>query len=546
MSTADRGPVGTLRALVTEIQEKRITFLAASLAYYAFTSLIPLLLLAISIATLVGGQGLANRIIDAAGGSLPPSVADIITQTLTTSGATAGASIGFGLAFLLWSAIKIFRGMDIAFSQVYGNSGPGGIVDQVTDALVTLLGIVLAVVVTIVIGAVVSFVQQSTGFLTQFGLGFLQDVIGYLAGFVSIIGLVLAFYPLYYVLPTDDVTLKEAIPGAVFAAIGWTVLQTGFRIYAAQSGGSAYGVIGAALLILTFLYFGGMVLLIGVAINAVLAGRTDGESIESGASDEEGTSGGSEGSEERAGETNREEGVFRRRVKERTQSIIDEREADDDPEDADHDPDRDRDRDRDRAATDGGTDEDRRVMTDGGVERESERSREPGERTSSRDEPAAATDTETGTGTGTANPDRPEAATATDPAGSEYTLEEEHALQREIERLRTELDAFEMEVEDRVVDREDLEGDLEDYVDSRVRSSKARGWGPYLVLLYGTATTVAIAFGNSLTGWLAILAILVAFLSTLGLYVLMVMVGLGISAATSSKKLIDIVQSRRS
>ncbi|PSP74698.1 hypothetical protein BRC86_05285 [Halobacteriales archaeon QS_3_64_16] len=537
MSTADRGPVGTLRALVTEIQEKRITFLAASLAYYAFVSLIPLLLLAISIATLVGGQGLADRIIDMAGGSLPPSVTEIITQTLTASGTTAGASIGFGLAFLLWSAIKIFRGMDIAFSQVYGNSGPDGIVDQVTDALVTLLGIVLAVVVTIVIGAVVSFVQQSAGILAQFGLGFLQGIIGYLAGFVSIVGLALAFYPLYYVLPTGDVTLREAIPGAVFAAIGWTVLQTGFRIYAAQSGGSAYGVVGAALLVLTFLYFGGMILLIGVAINAVLAGRTDGESLESGASDEEETG---DGSEERAGETNRGEGVFRRRVKERTQSIIDEREADDGPEDADPDPDRDHD--RDRAATNGGTGEDQRLMTDGGVEREAERSREPGERTSARDEPEA----ETGTGTGTANPDRPEAAAATDSAGSEYTLEEEYALQREIERLRTELDAFEMEVEDRVVDREDLESDLEDYVDSRVRSSKARGWGPYLVLLYGTAMTVAIAFGNSLTGWLAMVAILVAFLSTLGLYVLMVIVGLGISTATSSKKLIDIVQSRRS
>jgi hypothetical protein len=229
-------------------------------------------------------------------------------------------------------------------------------------------------------------------------------------------------------------------------------------------------------------------------------------------------------------------------VKERTQSIIDEREADDGPEDADPDPDRDRD--RDRAATDGGTGEDQRLMTDGGVEREAERSREPGERTSARNEPATATDTDTGTET--ADPDRPEAAAATGPTGSEYTLEEEYALQREIERLRTELDAFEMEVEDRVVDREDLEGDLQDYVDSRVRSSKARGWGPYLVLLYGTAMTVAIAFGNSLTGWLAVFAILVAFLSTLGLYVLMVMVGFGISTATSSKKLIDIVRSRRS
>jgi YihY family inner membrane protein len=537
MSTADRGPTGVLRALVTEIQEKNITFLAASLAYYAFASLIPLLLLAISIATLVGGQQLADRIIEAAGGALPRSVADIITQTLSSSGA-AGASIGIGLVFLLWSAIKIFRGMDIAFSEVYGASGPDGIVDQVTDALITLLGIVLAIVVTIVIGAVVSFVQQTSGVLAQFGLGFLQDGIGYAAGLVSIVGLAIAFYPLYYFLPADDVGFKEAIPGALFAAIGWTLLQTFFRLYAGQSGSSAYGIIGAALLILTFLYFGGMIILIGAALNAVLAGRV--ESARSGAASEDGSETDPGSRDSSRGDSGSD---LQQRIKERTQTIIDDSEDGSGTSGSESDGSGETDRENQRPITDGGVEreveDEREAEREQGIGRadevdEDERRREP------------ISDEEPGESDDTAEPRRPEAATATTLGGSEYTLSEEYSLQREIERLRAEVDAFEMEVEDRVVDRDELEDDLQSYVRSRVRSGKARGWGPYLVLLYGTIMTVAIAFGDALIGGWALAAIIVIFLSTLGLYVLMVLVGLGLSALAVPGKVRRTVESIRS
>ena len=539
MSTADRGPTGVLRALVTEIQEKNITFLAASLAYYAFASLIPLLLLAISIATLVGGQQLADRIIEAAGGALPQSVADIITQTLSSSGA-AGASIGIGLVFLLWSAIKIFRGMDIAFSEVYGASGPDGIVDQVTDALITLLGIVLAIVVTIVIGAVVSFVQQTSGVLAQFGLGFLQDGIGYAAGLVSIVGLAIAFYPLYYFLPADDVGFKEAIPGALFAAIGWTLLQTFFRLYAGQSGSSAYGIIGAALLILTFLYFGGMIILIGAALNAVLAGRV--ESARSGTASEDGSETDPGSGDSSRGDSGSD---LQQRIKERTQTIIDDSEDGSSISGSESDGSGETDRENQRPITDGGVerevDDEREDEREQGIGRanevdEDERRREP------------ISDEEPGESDDITDPKQPgpEAATATTLGGSEYTLSEEYSLQREIERLRAEVDAFEMEVEDRVVDRDELEDDLQSYVRSRVRSGKARGWGPYLVLLYGTIMTVAIAFGDALIGGWALAAIIVIFLSTLGLYVLMVIVGLGLSALAVPGKVRRTVQSLRS
>ena len=91
---------------------------------------------------------------------------------------------------------------------------------------------------------------------------------------VSILALPIALFPLYYFLPADDVSVSEAIPGAVFAAFGWIVLQTVFRIYATNVGKyEAYGVIGAVLLLIAILYFTALMLLLGVLLNGILAGR---------------------------------------------------------------------------------------------------------------------------------------------------------------------------------------------------------------------------------------------------------------------------------
>ncbi len=118
------------------------------------------------------------------------------------------------------------------------------------------------------------------------------------------------------------------------------------------------------------------------------------------------------------------------------------------------------------------------------------------------------------------------------------------ALREEIERLRDRVDAFEDDVEDRTVRRESLEGDLKRYVRRRVRRGHARDWGPYLVLLYGTAMSIA-AFYFLKGGW-AILALLVVWTSTLGVYVLMVLFGFGLSLLGIPGRLRNLVGERRS
>ncbi|GAB3691663.1 hypothetical protein GCM10028857_29310 [Salinarchaeum chitinilyticum] len=121
---------------------------------------------------------------------------------------------------------------------------------------------------------------------------------------------------------------------------------------------------------------------------------------------------------------------------------------------------------------------------------------------------------------------------------------EEARLREEVADLRAELRDFRDDVEDRTVERDTVESDLRRYVRQRVRRGHARGWGPYLVLLYGTLMTVA-AFYFLSSGW-AILAMLVIWLSTLGLYTLMVLIGAGLNLLGLPGRLRDRIGDWRS
>jgi membrane protein len=121
--------------------------------------------------------------------------------------------------------------------------------------------------------------------------------------------------------------------------------------------------------------------------------------------------------------------------------------------------------------------------------------------------------------------------------------ERETVTRDELRDIQDRLDSFESEIEDRTVHREELEGDLKRYVRGRIRRGHATGWGPYLVLLYGTVMTLG-AFYFLSGGW-AILAMLVIWLSTLGLYTLMVLVGVTVKAVGTPGRIIDKVRSLR-
>ncbi len=419
--------IGLARSVIGTARDQQLSFLAAAIAYYAFVSLVPLILLALAVATLVGGGAFATRVVGVLDGFLTPEASTLLEGALTSTTGRGGAT-AFGLVVLLWSSLRLFRGLDIAFSRVYGAVGSVSLREQVTDALVVFVAMAVGVAATAAVGAALplSLVPVAA------------------APLLLVVSLSVVFLPLYYVFPDRPVSVREALPGAVAAAVGWTLLGTAFGFYADRATTfQLYGVIGGVLLLLAWFYLGGLVVLLGGAVNASLAGH-------------------------------------------------------------------------DRQLQQGGTRDAKRLMSDA----------DDGDATADADGPARAG--EDGDGDGD------EGVATVEPETVDYG---------DLAELRRDLERFEEEIEDRTVHREELEAELRTYVRQQTRRGHARGWGPYLVLLYGTAMTLG-AFYFLGGGW-AVLAMVVIWLSTLGLYILMVLVGMTTAAFGLPGRALGLVRKLR-
>lgn len=249
------GATGTVRRVVDLFREEDAPFDAASIAYYAIASFLPLLIVATAVLSLVGAT---DAFVSFLRGSLSGGALEVVESALTTTQGRSGAgAIGFLVA--LWGATRVFRGLSKAFADLYGRDLDESILDQVGEALVVLALLLFAFVVVSAAAGLAAAVPPWVPF---------SGVLISLAGLAL---LVLGLLPMYYVLPPMDVTLGHAVPGAVVAAIGWVVLQALFSVYARYAGTyDAYGYLGAVLLFVVFLYFAATVVLAGAAVNVVL------------------------------------------------------------------------------------------------------------------------------------------------------------------------------------------------------------------------------------------------------------------------------------
>lgn len=259
-----RTPVAVARRILSVAQAVRVPFLAAAVAYYAFVSLVPLLVLALTLGSLLGGETLAISVIEALSGFLSTEGESLVREALMANSGRSGITI-LGVILLTWSGLKVFRAVDDAFSQVYGVVERKSLGQQLVGVTVVLGSVAVSVITVVTLNGLLPRLS---------GIPFL-DVVGVVLTF-SI--LPLSFLPMYYRFPDVPMTIREALPGAILAGAGWVALVIVFRIYTQFAGGaSLYGVLGGVLLVITFLYLAASVMIVGAVANAVLAGRTDEE-----------------------------------------------------------------------------------------------------------------------------------------------------------------------------------------------------------------------------------------------------------------------------
>ncbi|MGQ0465229.1 MAG: YihY/virulence factor BrkB family protein [Sporichthyaceae bacterium] len=253
----DRRWLGVGIATVKKYGEDSSPALAASMAFWAFFSLFPLLLASVTLLGFVLPEQDKARVLEEITGYLPLLSPDDV-QSLTGSWIALIA----GLTTALWSGMAVVRVTQQAFNSVWevpAFARPK-IVEQAKRGGLALGTIGLGLLGSIVLIAV----------LTGAELGPIGRTLGILAAVAVDVGL---FLLLFRMLTDRQIGFRDVLPGAVFSGVCFWVLQTvsSFVITQHLSGAqSTYGSFATVITMLWWFYLQAQLTLLGMQLNVVL------------------------------------------------------------------------------------------------------------------------------------------------------------------------------------------------------------------------------------------------------------------------------------
>jgi membrane protein len=274
--------IGSLKRVFSLIQQSFNKYsrddgpwLAGAMAYYAAFSLFPLVLVLVSILGFLlrfspGAQDAQHEAIALVARNASPALAVLLDQVLSAVQTQAGVSGPFGLIVLLIGAGGIFAALDGAFDRLWNVPAPasGGILAalrlilfQRLAGFLMLLALGALIVVAFAGGLVISAVGAYADQLPLGRPGW------QLAQALLSMGLdTLVFAVIYKVLPKPYVRWQNALAGALFSAIVWEIGRLVLAAVLAGQTFSAYGVVGAFIALMAWIYYACTIFFIGAEL----------------------------------------------------------------------------------------------------------------------------------------------------------------------------------------------------------------------------------------------------------------------------------------
>jgi membrane protein len=209
------------RQLVHKFFADRGTHLAAMVAYFALLSFVPLVFLALSLLGLAPRAEASNIFIKELKHAFPGTSLDSIIKLVHHVQNNAKTLGIIGAVGLLWSSTSLFSALESALNIVYGLPNRRFLHGKGIAAAL-MAGVLTTLFVSLVVGAFgVEVLQHHLGFANNSALAYVVSIGASLAGvFVFLLAV-------YSWLPNTDVSLREALPGAVVGAL---VLEASFQV----------------------------------------------------------------------------------------------------------------------------------------------------------------------------------------------------------------------------------------------------------------------------------------------------------------------------
>ena len=237
--------------------------LSATISYYAFFSLFPLLLVFVTILGLVlqDNPSLRDDLVDGALGQIPVIGSQLKTDSLPGQGWV----LAVGLVTALWAGLSAVTAVQHALDTIADVP-----MHDRGNALVRK-GKAIAYLALLAIG--VSGSTYLSNLASVVGGGVVTGALGILATFAVNVLLLIA---LVSVLPAHRMPLRHDLPGVIFGAVGLLLLQQlgSFVVRRFIAGASdTYGTFAIVIALLSWFFLVSRVLLLSAELNYVLAGQ---------------------------------------------------------------------------------------------------------------------------------------------------------------------------------------------------------------------------------------------------------------------------------
>jgi YihY family inner membrane protein len=264
------------RDLLQKFFADRGPHLAAMIAYFALLSFVPLTFLSLSLLGLTGRADESSFLVREIKKTLPGTPIDRIidlVHSVQDNAATLGI-IG-GLA-LLWASLSLFSVLESAFNIVYGRTNRSFLHGK-ARAFLFMVGSLVTLFVALLAGSLgVSALQENAaGFISNAAIAYALSI------GVSLIGVFVFLVSCYFFLTNEDLTVREVLPGAIFASI---LLEATFQVlplyqrYADLN--PALRAFGAPAILLVWFYVMSNVIVLGAEINWWRARRSEQRQVE--------------------------------------------------------------------------------------------------------------------------------------------------------------------------------------------------------------------------------------------------------------------------
>jgi membrane protein len=264
------GVLEVIRVTVERFTEERGSETAASLAYYAFFSIFPMILVFIVVGSFfVDTEVVQIQLLNALQGTIP-GAEDLVIQNINHVLRLRGAVSFVALISLVWSSTSVFNILARNINRAFPHAGLLDFIKGRLRGLIIFFGLGLLLLLSLAASTLSGLIPVIE--IPINGINLHETIVWQIGAFlVPVFFNWMMFWALYQWVPTVTVSRRASLFGGLIAGVAWVLLNNGFAWYLSSVLNQyqlVYGSLGTIVALLFWVYLAATIVLIGAHLTA--------------------------------------------------------------------------------------------------------------------------------------------------------------------------------------------------------------------------------------------------------------------------------------